>query len=215
MDPVFKEIEDHKTYHEYSDNMTWLELFAKLDFEEFLTIFPMLNSLKYLYDYIHACKDRLKCLYLKIEHKRSLKNGYYFLMVLLTNMTNLETLILCDDEYRFDASYKFSIKDFTNFNKNGGSLKKLVLHKVYTQYATNGILNMLKQLPYLEVVQSYYSSLNDEASKSIGKILFDYRNIRKLDLSRTTYYDQQVRETADRLMRAKKLELLKFYSTVR
>ena len=209
VDPMFKEIEDHKTYYEYSDDMTWLELFAKLDFEEFLTIFPMLNSLKYLYDYIHACKDRIKSLFLKIEHKRSLKSGYYFLMILLTNMTNLETLILCDEENRLGAAYKFLIKGFANFNKNGGSLRKLILHKVATGYATNGILNILKQLPDLEVVQTNGSSLNDEAGKSLGKILSDYRNIRELDLSNTSYYDQQAKEIADGLMRAKKLEVLK------
>ena len=64
-------------------------------------------------------------------------------------------------------------------------------------------------MPDLEVVQGYKSSLNDEAGKALGKILSDYRNIRELDLSNTYYYDQQAKEIADGLMRAKKLEVIK------
>lgn len=208
-EPEYIEIEKHKTFHEYSNDMTWLELFAKLDFEEFLGIFPMLNNFKYLYDYMHAIKGKVKCLFLKMQYKRLLKSGYYYYMILLTNMTDLETLIISDEENRFGSAFKYLVKGFNNFSQNGGSLKKLYLHKVFTSYGGGGIMKILKNLPDLEAIQTNGSNLNDETGKALGKILSDFKNIRELDLSNTIYYDQQAKDIADGLMRAKKLEVLK------
>ena len=208
-DPKFNEIKDHKVFHDYSEDMTWLELFSKLDFEEFLDVFPQLDDFKYLYDYIHAVKDRIKCLFLRIQYKRLLKSGYYFYMVLLTNLTGLESLIISDVENRLGSTYKYLVKGFTNFFNNGGKLKKLFLHQVYTSYLQGGVYKILKTMPNLESIQLYGSNLHDEAGKAFGKILSDFKNIRELDLSNTYYYDNIAKEIADGLMRAKMLEVLK------
>lgn len=189
--------------------MTWLELFAKLDFEEFLDVFPMLNNFKYLYDYLHAVKDRIKCLFFKMQFKRLLKSGYYFYMTILTSMTGVTSIILSDTENRFGSAYKYLVKGFNNFHENGGSLKKLFLHQVYTSYASGGMYKFLKNFPDLESIQCHGSNLNDEACKALGKILSENKFMRELDLSNAVYYDNMAKDIADGLMRAKMLEVLK------
>jgi Ran GTPase-activating protein (RanGAP) involved in mRNA processing and transport len=194
--------------------MTWLQLFAKLDFEEFLDIFPMINNFKYLYDYIHAVKDKISCLFLRIQYKRMLKSGYYFYMVILSEMTNVSSLILSDVENRLGSTYKYLIKGFSNFSQKGGKLKKLFLHQCYTSYLQGGIYKILKNMPDLESIQTYGSNLNDEAGKAIGKILSDNKSMKELDLSDTTYYDAVAKDIADGLMRAKLLESLKLRNNI-
>lgn len=208
-DNTFKKIESHKAFHDYSEGMTWLELFAKLDFEEFLDSFPLLNNFKYLYDYMHAVKGKIRCLFLRIQYKRLLKSGYYFYMVLLTNMTSIESLIISDVENRLGSAYKYLLKGFTNFHNNGGKLKKLFLHQCYTSYLSGGIYKILKNLPDLESLETKGSNLNDEAGKAFGKILSDNKSVKELNLSDTYYYDNIAKDIADGLMRAKLLEVLK------
>ena len=208
-DPHFGEIQSLKWFHDYEDQMTWLELFSKLDFEEFLDVFPILNNFKYLYDYLHAVKDRIKCLFFKMQFKRLLKSGYYFYMTILTSMTGITSIILSDTENRFGSAYKYLVKGFNNFHENGGSLKKLFLHQVYTSYASGGMYKFLKNFPDLESIQCHGSNLNDEACKAFGKILSENKFMRELDLSNAVYYDNMAKDIADGLMRAKMLEVLK------
>ena len=111
----FKEIEECKAFYEYTQDMTWLQLFVKLDFEDFLNFFPLMDNFKLLYDYLHAVNGRISCLFLKIQSKRTLKSGYYWYMVILTNLTSLETLIISNPEGILGSAYKSIVKGITNF----------------------------------------------------------------------------------------------------
>jgi Ran GTPase-activating protein (RanGAP) involved in mRNA processing and transport len=172
-------------------------------------MFPMMDNFKSLYDYLHAVNGRVKCLFLRIQYKRSLKSGYYWYMVILSKLTSMETLIISDVENRLGSTYKYLLKGFSNFYTNGGKLKKLFLHQAHTSYLQGGLYKMMKNLPDLESIQTLGSNLHIEAGVAIGKILSDNKSIRELDLSDTTYYDQIAKDIADGLMRAKMLEVLK------
>mmetsp|Transcript_42111 Transcript_42111/g.48856 ORF Transcript_42111/g.48856 Transcript_42111/m.48856 type:complete len:596 (+) Transcript_42111:1390-3177(+) len=208
--PHFDTIQKHKVFHEYAAGFTWLELFAKLDFEEFLDVFPILNNFKYLYDFIHAVKGRIKCLFLKIQSKRLLKSGYYFYMTILSNLTDVESLIISDADGCFANAYKYLVKGVCNYHDNGGSLKKLFLHKVFT---CNGFYKIIRNFPDLQAIETYGSTLSSEACKAIGKVLSDNKYMKELDLSSTSYNDQMAKDIADGLMRAKMMEVLKLKNT--
>ena len=189
--------------------MTWLELFTKLDLEEFLDVFPMMDNFKSLYDYLHAANGRLKCLFLRIQYKRQLKSGYYFYMIILSKLSGLESLIISDIENRLGSSFKYLIKGFNNFTKNGGKLKKIFFHQCHTSYLQGGIYKILKNMPELESIQTLGSNLDDLSGAPLGKILSDNKNVRELDLSGTSYTDKVIKDIADGLMRAKMLEVLR------
>jgi len=208
-DGHYKEIQSYKSFHDYPADFTWLNLFAKLDFEEFLDVFPIVNNFKYLYDYIHIVQDKIKCLFFRIQYKRLLKSGYYFYMVILSKLTKIDSLIISDVENRLGSCYKYLVKGFNNFKESGGKLKKLFLHQCFTSYLHGGLYKVLKNMPELESIQTYGSNLNDEAGKGFGKILSDNKNMKELDLSDTTYSDAIAKDIADGLMRAKLLEVLK------
>lgn len=208
-DVTFKEIQSQKAFHEYSEDFSWLELFSKLDFEEFLELFPLLDNFKYLYDFLHAVKGRIRCLFLPLQQKRALKSGYYFYMVILSNLTDVQTLILSDPSYLIGQCNKFLVKGFNNFYNNGGKLKKLFLHKVNLGYIPTGLYKILRNLPDLEAIQTRESSLSAEAGKAFGKVLSDFKSVKELDLSNANYTDPIAKDIADGLMRAKLLEVLK------
>ena len=208
-DPHVETIENHKTFHEYDESLTWCDLFAKLDFEDFLDTFPLMGDFKPLYDYLHAVNGRVKSLFLRIQYKRLLKSGYYWYMVILSKMVGLETLIISDVENRLGSTYKHLVKGFNNFAEKGGKLKKLFLHQCYTNYLTGGIYKILRNLPELEAIQTFGSNLGDDSGLSFGKILSENKNVRELDLSNTSYSDKVAKDIADGLMRAKMLEVLK------
>ncbi|CAI2362392.1 unnamed protein product [Moneuplotes crassus] len=204
-----KDIHGQKGFHEYKETMTWMELFIKLDFEGFLEVFPMMDNFKLLYDYLHAVNGKLSCLYLKIHSKIALKSGYYWYMVILSNLTSLEGLIIHDEELLLRPAFKYISKGFANFFKNGGKLKKLFLSQVNENTIQAGLYNILKNLPQLESICTYQCTLRHESGKAIGKILSDFKYMKELDFSGNSCDDTFVKEIADGLMRAKMLETLK------
>ena len=190
--------------------MSWLELFSKLDFEDFLETFPLLGDIKPLYDYVHALNGRIKCLYLKVQDKRLLKSGYYWYMVLLSNLTCLETLIISDDfDYISSLPYKNIIKGLNNFKEQGGKLKKLILNGVED---LGEYKSMFKHLPDLESLQLIKGDVNSEAGLSIGKLISENKNFKELDFFGVEIYNKALKNIADGLMRAKNIEVLKLRS---
>lgn len=55
-----------------------------------------------------------------------------------------------------------------------------------------------------------HTSLLPGEAKAIGKVLADFKNISELDISYCNLNSSKAKDIADGLMRAKKLEILKF-----
>ena len=70
---------------------------VKLDFEHYLTLFTTHGDFKELYKYLHAVKDYVTNLYFRTQQKRKLRSGFYYIMVILTNLTNLQTVTFDDN----------------------------------------------------------------------------------------------------------------------
>lgn len=168
-----------------------------------------MDNFNALYDYLHAVNGRLSCLYLKIQSKRTLRSGYYWYMVILSNLISLESLIIVSYDGVLSSAYKSIVKGISNFKDKGGKLKKLFLHKVSTVELEGGIYKILKNLPDLESIETNDSIIDDNSGKSFGKILSDNKNVRELNFSGATYSNKVAKEIADGLMRAKMLEALK------
>lgn len=126
-------------------------------------------------------------LYIKANNKRSLKSGYYYWMIVIGRLTNLQTLIINDSQGYFNSALKYAVKGFKYFKQNGGSLKKIAFHQV--RYAQEDKLySCLKECPDIESLHFQNCTLSIESCKNIGKILSDYKNIREIDLSNSVIY---------------------------
>ena len=125
---VLEEIRDFKVFQDYDQNYSWLQLFAKLDFEHYIQMIPQHADLGTLHKYIHAVAPYMTNLYIKTQNKRKLKSGYYYWMIIMGRLKNLQVLTIDDmNQGFFYQIQKYLVKGFKYFKENGGSLKKFKL----------------------------------------------------------------------------------------
>lgn len=198
------EVADYNVYQDYNPNFTWLQLFCKLDFENYLGLVADHADLKVLHQYIHAVSPYVTNLYIKSQYKRNLKSGYYYWMIVIGRLNNLQTLIIDDQNFGyFNQALKYVVKGFKYFfRENKGSLKKIVFRNM-AYFQEDKLSACLRECPDLESLHFIKSTLNLETCKTIGKILSDYKNVRELDLSYSNINQTFAKEIADGLMRAK------------
>jgi len=72
------------------------------------------------------------------------------------------------------------------------------------------LYSCLKTQPEIKVLKFNNTSLLPAEAKAIGKVLADFKNIAELDISNCQLNAPKAKDIADGLMRAKKLEILKF-----
>jgi len=74
------------------------------------------------------------------------------------------------------------------------------------------LYSCLKTQPEIRVLKFNHTSLLPAEAKAIGKVLADFKNITELDISHCQLNSTKAKDIADGLMRAKKLEVLKFHN---
>jgi len=106
------------TFKDYPESFNWRNLFHKLIFEEFLSVMNLSvywtrNPLKLLCTYIDALAPELTVVRIQVDYKR-LKSKNYWLMMLLSRLTNLRAVF-----FHADASYLHVDNDYFKFMKKG------------------------------------------------------------------------------------------------
>ena len=121
------DLEDHTVYQDYDHTTGWMQLFLKLDFEDYLNLFTHSGDFKTLYLYLEIVAPHLTKLAMPVLNKKNLKSGHYWIMVVLAKLTKLHSLKFYGNQlnqFSFDG-IKYLLKGVYNFVQNGGVLRKL------------------------------------------------------------------------------------------
>eukprot|EP00824_Muranothrix_gubernata_P024053 TRINITY_DN67_c0_g1_i1.p1 TRINITY_DN67_c0_g1~~TRINITY_DN67_c0_g1_i1.p1 ORF type:complete len:995 (-),score=204.69 TRINITY_DN67_c0_g1_i1:1224-3914(-) len=197
-------------FEDYPSTMGWKELFLKLDFEYFLSLFGYNPDFKKFYKMMELIQPICKNLCILVISKKNLKSGFHWLTSLLTRLTGLECLKLYTNGtggLNTDAM-KCLNKGLNNFKEKGGKLLKLQIVKpIYS--IEHKIALSLKCLPDLRVIRLRNMNLTLVVAQALNRILTDFKFIKELDVKNCGLNAQCGKEIADGLMRAKQLEILK------
>lgn len=121
--------------------ISWKQLFLRLDLEDFLVYIDMNPDFNSFYEKLEICRhSQVNTLLIPIVEVSQIKSGYYYLTSLLTRMTHLKYLEftgLPQKNVISDKGAKAIKKGFTNFLKAGGKLDILSFHNltVYKDYS--------------------------------------------------------------------------------
>lgn len=196
----------------------WQDLYVKLDFEEFLSLFDSHQDFKLLYFILDIIAPKLRTLLLLVIKPTNLKSNFYYICSILSRLPNLKVLKVRSSAYGNDVSYKFVTnlcKGIKNLNSKNTKLKKIViqdLRLLITERqeitkANNALRQMIpcnSELLSLSLINTNISNLLD--FRLLGSILSQNSKIESLKLSKSLQYQEQVDSLADGLMRAKKLK---------
>jgi hypothetical protein len=165
------------------------------------------QSFELAYEFIKVFGDEIEVLKIAILNKTSLKSNHYWLMAILPKLKNLKVLKLYreNDGVPFDnQGYKFLSKAMNYFQKNGGDLKKIQMHRTFYTYSANdNLYQFMKYTPNIQVLDFSNNTLQVTDCKGIGKILSDFKFVKELNVKSTLIGAPQAKEIADGLMRAK------------
>eukprot|EP00826_Nyctotherus_ovalis_P059993 TRINITY_DN838_c0_g2_i4.p1 TRINITY_DN838_c0_g2~~TRINITY_DN838_c0_g2_i4.p1 ORF type:complete len:1376 (-),score=453.51 TRINITY_DN838_c0_g2_i4:170-4297(-) len=206
----FHKLLEMTSYDEYSPSMSWMELFLKLEFENFMELFIHNPDFKKLYNYIDILAPHVSCLCLLIGPKKGIKSGYHWITAVLTKLPKLTALKLYSR-----GLYGISLeiikclqKGASNFVKTNGKLLKLEIDRVL-MLCDQKLLLFFKTLPDLRVINMNQMSVTQPIASVLNKILTNFKNIQELDLVDCRMGVEAGKEIADGLMRAKQLEILR------
>ena len=139
--------------------MSWLDLFCKFEFEFFLGSFRELVTVDFsqIYRILESCGPRIKTLFLTLHPSRYCKSGQYWIQSVLSNLPNLENLIVQDDDsIRYGVVWNKTMtylkKGLNNHRENGGSIKSLYF-KISTINDNDIFGHILKTLPDIEILK--------------------------------------------------------------
>jgi len=174
--------------------------------------FPQLLDFKLMYQYISTVGPEIENLRIKIITKTALKSNHYWIMNVIGKLSNLKVLkIHKDAEVSFgEDGFKFLTKGLKYLQQNGTKLDKIQINNILGGYSQDYLYSCLKTQPDIKVLKFNHTSLLPAEAKAIGKVLADFKNISELDISYCNLNSTKAKDIADGLMRAKKLEVLKF-----
>ena len=115
---------DTYTVSDQYKDFTYKRLFLKLVFEFLLRDLQFNKDFEMIYEFIKTFGSELTNINFKVIDKSSLKSNHYWLMAIIPKLTNLKSFsFFKDNNIGLGAdSFKFLVKAFTYFQKNGGSL---------------------------------------------------------------------------------------------
>ena len=145
--------------------------------------------------------------------KTALKSNHYWIMVLLSKLTNLRVLKLHGNVVAAAGAdfFKFLQKGMNYMAKEGRGLQKICMNNLLGKTAHSGdfLYPCLKPLSELISLNFSNTCLSSDDAKAIGKVLADFRFIREVNLTDSGLNQNTTKDIADGLMRAKQLEILK------
>ena len=207
---IFSAINEETAHQEYPKEMTWRDLFIKLDFEHFLEYFQVCPDFKKYYRLMEIIKPYMKALVVKVNTKKPLKSGFNWITALMSKLTDLDALTLTTMESGVinQEFLKCFYKGANNFIELGGKLHKFKIMnpKQSPEYKLNMIL---KCFPELRCIILRDLSMTQGISQTISKAITDFKFIQELDLKKCNINASQAKDLADGLMRAKQIEILK------
>lgn len=121
--------------------ISWKQLFLRLDLEDFLLYIDMNPDFKAFYEKLEVCRfSSVNTLLIPIVEVSQIKSGYHYLTSLLTRMDSLKYIEftgLPQKNVVSDKASKSIQKGFKNFVSGGGKLETLSFHNltVYKDYS--------------------------------------------------------------------------------
>lgn len=210
MSNEFYKLLEMTSYPEYSPNMTWMELYLKLDFEYYMELFVYNPDFKTFYQYTELLAPYASCLCLLIGSKKGIKSGYHWLTAVLTKLPNL-----CDLKLYSRGVYEITLeiikclqKGINNFAKANGKMLKLEIDQTPTISDTK-LLQTFKGLPDLRVINMNQMKITQPIASVLNKILTNFKHIQEIDLVSCGLGVEAGKEIADGLMGAKQLEIFR------
>lgn len=109
---------------EYDSQFNFKKLFLKLTFEFLIRDLQFNKDFEMIYEFIKAFGKDLTSVNFKVIDKSSLKSNHYWLMAIIPKLTSMKSFKLFKQNnlHLGPDSFKFLLKAFTYFQKNGGSL---------------------------------------------------------------------------------------------
>jgi len=210
MGGVLQKLLEASSYSDYNVNMTWKELFMKLEFERYINLFIYNPDFKTFYKYLEIIAPYIHCLCLPIGAKKGIKSGYHWLTSALTKLTKLTTLkIYSNGLYGITFEIiKCLQKGANNFAKAHGKLLKLEISRLQSLYDQK-LLLFFKTFPNLRVIDMSQMNVTQQIAAVLNKVLTNFKNIQELNLVDCKMTVESGKEIADGLMRAKQLEILR------
>lgn len=206
----FSEMLNVTSYSEYNPNMSWKELYLKLDFESYMEMFNYEADFKKFYTYLELLAPHVSCLCLYIGTKKGIKSGFHWLTAIMTKLSKLTALKLYSRGH-FGISLeiiKCLQKGANNYVKANGKLLKLEIDRVFS-LDSQKLLPLFKTFPELQVINLNQMTVDYQIAGVLNKVLTNFKNIQELDLVDCRMGVDAGKEIADGLMRAKQLEILR------
>lgn len=202
----------------YNPDFTWKELYVKLDLEECIGTLNHHQDFKAFYDRLDIVGEFISTFTLYITQCNKLKSGYYYLCAALSRLTNLRVLKIQSKGLNSNVTYKAvtNLKKGFNKLKETGESKLTKLRICSTKFlnqanTSDAILEIFNSIDKLISIQlSDTNVLEMKENKIANSIIVYHPDIRELDIVRACQNDHVAKSIADGLMRAKKLEFLKF-----
>lgn len=147
----------------------------------------------------------------KVLDKTHFKSNHYWIMVLLTKLTNLKSIKLhaCKTQNVTTDFFKFFHKGMKYMTDEGRHFFKIqTVGLLNNGNSADFLYQCLKPNTKLISLDFSHQMLSNQDSKALGKILSEFNTIKEVNLSACGLNSTTVKEIADGLMRAKQLEVL-------
>ena len=136
---VETDIKNERVYDDYSADFNYRDLYHKLCFEQMLTNFDKFLDFELFYQYINKLGKSIEVLRIPTLVKTKLKSNHYYVMVLMTKLTNLRVVKLhgTPTSHTGPDFFKFLLKGMNYMAKAGRQLQKIQMNKLLGTFATS------------------------------------------------------------------------------